>query len=881
MTPSRAIDSKSKAVTPMIRQYLDTKQKYPEAILLFRMGDFYEMFFEDAILASKLLDIVLTSRDKGKREPIPMCGVPCHAAHSYIAKLVSQGYKVAICEQIGDPSKIKGLLPRQVTRLITPGTIIDPQNLEAKKSNFLMTIFAESLKESFGIAFLDISTGEFKATKLSTTTSLIAEIARLEPKEILIPAKLEALKIKIKTLFPTIYLNVLSEEQSEPKLAKQTLIQTLSKSQIERIQNKVNDLGLIAAGITVKYALSTQINAPLPIRELIPYNLHDHLILDETVVSHLELVQTTKGERRGSLLDILDQTVTSMGARLLRSWLLYPLINTTEIHSRLSKVKLFFQEGRIRTKIRKILSKMADIERILSRIILKVANPKDLSSLRDSLLLLPNLNNILNSLSHSVLYSSLEERIDECKDIAKILQEALEEDPPHSSKEGGIFKLGWNQELDELRKITISGKEYLLTLERNERKRTGISSLKIRFSKVFGYYIEITKPNLHLVPDEYMRKQTVAGAERFVTKELQEYQAKVLEAEERLKEIEADLFEQLRSQIANKAERIAKLAKKIAEIDVFTALAQVAHQRRYIHPNITNGDTIKIVEGRHPTVEVFKTGAGFVPNDITLNSTSDQMVIITGPNMAGKSTFIRQVALIVIMAQMGSFVPASEAEIGVCDQIFTRVGASDSLITGESTFMVEMQEASNILKQASSRSLIILDEIGRGTSTFDGLSIAWAIAEYIHDIIKARTLFATHYHELIELEKLRPRIKVFNVAAREHNGTITFLYKLTKGGSSRSYGIQVAKIAGIPEIIISRAKEILANLESGELDPEGRIRIAKTKRNPKVQQLGLFAPQVQTSLIETTLKQMNPDKITPLEALKLLYQLKKMQGDKK
>lgn len=863
-------------LTPLLKQYLAVKQKYPDAILFYRMGDFYEMFFEDAKLASEILDITLTSRDKNKEDSVPLCGVPYHAASPYIQKLVDHGYKVAICEQMEEASKAKGIVRREVVRVITPGMVLEDELLLPKSNNFLMALSWG--EDRWGISFLDASTADFLATEVNTWQSLLDEVLRLEPKEILLPEGAKSLrpikqlmKIFPRALYTPLPEEVFSAERSPEFFVKLGLGGSPDKTEAGK-----------AVGAILFYVQETQKIAPGHLGRLDFYRVQDYLVLDETTRRNLELFENLPSRsRKGSLLDVLDETVTSMGGRMLKRWLSFPLLDLPKINERLEAVAELREKDLIRKELRDILRQVKDLERLSARLSLGVASPRDLVALRASLNLLPEIKSVLGQLPGPIWEKHLA-HLDELPALKDLLTRAVEDDPPFSSKEGGVIKKGFDSQLDKLREVSLQGRKGIAELEAKERLRTGISSLKVRYNKVFGYYIEITKPNLPLVPPHYIRKQTLANAERFITPELQEYEAQVLAAEEEKDSLEHQIFVQILKEAAGQVGKIQQIGRALAEIDVFCSLAEVAEKNNYCRPNLDEEARLQIVEGRHPVLERLSLEEPFVPNDIYLDNETQQILIITGPNMAGKSTLIRQVALITIMAQMGSFVPAREAHLGLIDRIFTRVGAADDLTRGRSTFMVEMEEVALILKNITSRSLILLDEIGRGTSTFDGLSIAWAVTEYLHDVISTRpkTLLATHYHELTELALTKPRVKNFHVAVKEWNERVIFLRKLVEGGTSRSYGIQVARLAGLPDAVIERAKEVLHNLEQGEFTEGGVPKLALSRKKKITWdswQMPLF--QKPPDPIREKLKRIDLNQITPLEALNLLDELKKQITD--
>jgi DNA mismatch repair protein MutS len=859
-----------KPLTPAIRQYLQIKSQHPDAILFFRMGDFYEMFFEDAHLASKELDIALTSRNKGHKDSVPLCGVPHFAAETYIAKLLQKGYKVALCDQVEDPKLAKGIVKREVIRVYTPGLALEAAHLGTGDNNYLMGLCAEG--EVFGLAFLDISTGEFKACQVSGIEPFLNEALRNEPKEIVAANRFHEHPLfgRFKKSFENGLINFVDDSRSSTASA-------VSPSGEGAVPREA-PLAALAADLVLRYAEENQKRTLSHIRPLSFYKIQDFMVIDETVMRNLELLQSLLEQgKRGSLFWVLDETMTGMGGRKLKQWLHYPLIDIPEIEGRLEGVGEFKEKKVERKEVRELLEGIQDIERLTSRIFLGQANARDLIGLKKSLQRLPGLKSSLGPFSAPIL-TNLTLGLDDFNDLVQLLESAIVEDPPLALRDGGIIKSNYDRELDELRGISKEGKGYILKLEAEERRRTGISSLKIRYNQVFGYYIEVTKSNLHLVPGHYDRKQTLVNAERFITPELKGFEAKVLGAEEAICQLEYRLFEGVRGKVAEATPRLQGTATLVALLDVLAALGEVADRYHYVRPVVHEGHEILIRDGRHPVLERMSLQERFVPNDTLLDDEENQILIITGPNMAGKSTYLRQVALIVLMAQMGSFIPAGEAQVGVVDRIFTRIGAMDNITMGQSTFMVEMTETARILNQATSRSLVILDEIGRGTSTFDGLSIAWAVTEYLHDLasFRPKALFATHYHELTELAITKERVKNFNVAVREWNGEIIFLRKIVEGGASRSYGIQVARLAGLPQQVVDRAKEILSNLEKGELDASGMPKLASTRKpasRPRPSpQLGLFdSPDP----VRSELKRVRVDQLTPLEALNVLDQLKK------
>ncbi|MEE9417932.1 MAG: DNA mismatch repair protein MutS [Desulfatiglandaceae bacterium] len=866
-------------LTPMLRQYIRIKEEYPDAILFFRMGDFYEMFFDDAQIASRTLGITLTARGTYKGEKVPMCGVPHHAYSSYVGKLVDSGRKVAICEQTEDPKFSKGIVKREVVRLVTPGSIIDERDVDDKSNLYIGAISVGPARDSgrdeiYGLAHLELSTGEFRVTEVETFEKLLDELGRIDPAELLIP---ENGPLSTRKGLSRYRLELLERDLFDSRMAEDLLQEQLGVRSLTGFGCQDMVQGITAAGALVHYLRHTQKGFPDHIKEIVTYHMGDFIFLDESTCAHLELLKTMRRQSvKGSLFQILDRTVTPMGSRLLKIWIVYPLIDLDKIRKRHAALACLKDDPMTRERLREALEEIYDLERLNGRIALRRANARDLLALKSSIQRLPFIKDTISG-SASTLLSEIASRLDTLKDIGDLIEEAIHEDPPVSVREGGIIKEGYDDELDGLISMSRDGKSWITEFASSEQQRTGISSLKVGFNKVFGYYIQISKPNLHLVPPDYIRKQTLVNGERYITESLKAMEEQVLGAEEKRVEMEFEIFENIREKIGLSNQRIKETAGLIAQIDVLAGLAETAEASNYVCPKVNDGLGIEIVEGRHPVIEQTVKDEDFVPNDIRLDSGEQQILIITGPNMAGKSTILRQTALTVLMAQMGSFVPATEAEIGLVDRIFTRVGASDDLAKGQSTFMVEMNETANILRHATPRSLVVLDEIGRGTSTYDGLSIAWAVTEALHDREGAgvRTLFATHYHELTELVSTKQRVKNFNIAVREWNDRIIFLRKLIPGGTSRSYGIQVAQIAGLPEGVIMRAKEILNNLEGTELDEIGRPRLARTPREKNegaMLQLGLFGSQ--DGKLRERIRGFDISSMTPLEALIELNKLK-------
>jgi DNA mismatch repair protein MutS len=859
-------------ITPMLRQYLSIKGQYPDAILFFRMGDFYEMFFDDAKIASKILGITLTSRGTYNGQKVPMCGVPHHSSKSYITKLIENDWKVAICEQTEDPKQSIGIVKRDVVRVVTPGSVTEDGDVDSK-SNLYIASIAKG-KGPFGLAHIDLSTGEFRVTEIEDWDELLDEVGRIGPAELLL---LQGDGLTERKGLSSYRLEILRQEDFDQGKAAHRLKEQLGVKSLVGFGCDGLDQGVVAAGAIVHYLVKTQKGNPDHIKEIVTYRLGDFMFLDESTYRNLELFKTMRRQTvKGSLFHVLDKTSTPMGSRLLKRWMAYPLLDLTHIRWRLAAVKSFRDDRISREEIRAELQEIYDLERLNGRISLGRANGRDLVALKLSILRIPSIKKRLDG-STSELLADIATKLDALQDVAQLIEKAIRDDPPISLKEGGLIKEGYSQELDRLIALTRDGKAWISELAASEQKRTGISKLKVGYNKIFGYYIEVSKANLHLVPPDYVRKQTLVGGERYITEALKEYEEMVLGAEEKRVALEHEIFEKIREKIALENQRIKRTAALISEIDVLAGLAETAELNNYTCPEVNAGGIIDIVDGRHPVVEQTVKEEDFVPNDIHLDSSEHQILIITGPNMAGKSTILRQTALTVLMAQMGSFVPSSEATVGMVDRIFTRVGATDDLAGGQSTFMVEMNETANILRHATNKSLVILDEIGRGTSTYDGLSIAWAVAESLHDREEkgVRTLFATHYHELTELLMTKQRVKNFNIAVKRWNDQILFLRKLVPGGTSRSYGIEVARIAGLPEEVLGRAREILDNLEREELDEVGRPRWAHSQsRTDKddTPQLNLFGARDQH--LRKWIKELDIRSMTPLEAIIELNKLK-------
>jgi DNA mismatch repair protein MutS len=869
-------EQKESANTPMMRQYLEVKALHPDSVLFFRLGDFYEMFFEDAVRAAEILQITLTSRSKGS-DRVPMCGVPYHSARKYIARLIESGLKVAICDQVEEPGG-KGIVRREVTRVVTPGTVLDEDALEPKENRFLAALHAGP--ETAGAALLDASTGEFFAFS-GPPAQIAEELARFSPCELLVPEE-EAARGELSALlrrWPGVPIANLPRAAFEAARAEAYLKQHLKVASLDGFGLSGQPWAVGAAGAALRYLVQTQKADASHVDRLFVHRPEGTLGIDEASRLNLEVLRTLRdGSRKGSLLGVLDRTQTGMGARKLVRWLATPLATRPEIEARLDAVEELSSRAAWREELGEGLRGVSDLERLCARLCLGVGNARDLRSLANSLLALPKISAVLARCKASLLLG-LGGPLNALGELSALLNRAVADEPPITLKEGGLVRPGFDGELDELVALCTSGKDHLLRIEERERERTGISSLKVRYNKVFGYYLEVTRSNLHLVPTDYHRKQTTVGAERFVTPELKEYEEKVLTAEERRCALEYQLFERLRAEVVERAASLRAAAEAVAAADVLLSLARCAVDYGYVRPVIDETGVLEIVGGRHPVVERMLQKERFVPNDVRLDCDDGQILVITGPNMAGKSTAMRQVALITLMAQAGSFVPAQKVRLGLCDRIFTRVGAADNLAQGQSTFMVEMTETANILHHASRRSLVILDEIGRGTSTFDGLSIAWAVAEHLHDHTGARTLFATHYHELTDLAREKTRVRNCSIAVKEVDGRVVFLRKLVAGGANRSYGIEVAKLAGLPGEVIRRARQILGNLESGELDREGRPRLTQPMFTP-APQLPLFATEPALTAPERNalegLRRLRVEETTPLQALNAVAELQRL-----
>jgi len=865
------------ALTPMLRQYHAVKQEVPDALLLFRLGDFYELFFEDAVTASRELEITLTARHKDSDQPVPMCGVPYHAADGYIARLLRKGHKVAICDQMEAPQKGSKLVRREVTRIVTPGTVTDSNLLTPGENNYLLALTDDD--NELGCAFLDLSTGEFRASQFTGDnrwSRLLLEVDHLSPREVLFPERMKAAVQQLNGITKT----PLDDWLFDLDYASRILRDQLKTATLEGfgLANKAVATG--ASGAIVHYVRQTQKAALEHINTLSCQESAAYLVLDPSTIRNLELLESSAGEARDSLLGIFNKTRTGMGARLLRGWMIRPSIDSQEIEARYEAVEEISRSTVVSDEISNSFEGIFDLERLLSRITIGTAGPRELASLRNSIGRLPAVGAVVEK-RKAPRFAALHGRLDLLEDLHKLLSRAVSENPPLALADGGVIREGYHQELDELRNLSKNNKGYLAMLESRERERTGINSLKVRFNNVFGYYIEISNANLHLVPKDYDRRQTLVNGERFTTPELKEYEGKILTAEERILEIEKQLFQEIRIQIAAEARRIRESASVIAELDVLANFAFAARHYGYVRPQITAGDELTIHKGRHPVIEALAEqhrADRFVPNDLYLNESSDRIIILTGPNMGGKSTFLRQAALMVIMAQMGSFVPAKMMKFALVDRIFTRIGASDHLTRGRSTFMVEMTETAMILNSATSRSLIVLDEIGRGTATFDGLSIAWAVIEHIQAQIRAKTLFATHYHELTELADLLPGIRNYHVTVKETENRIIFLRTIDSGPADRSYGIEVARLAGIPLNVTTRAREILKKHEENEHQLSDNLTArAKRKTRVIVNQLPLFTAMEEE--LRRSLRAIDVDNLTPVEALKQLADLRKRANE--
>ena len=872
-------------LTPMMKQYMETKSQYQDCILFYRLGDFYEMFFDDALTASRELEITLTGKNCGQEERAPMCGVPYHAVEGYLNKLVSKGYKVAICEQMEDPKQAKGIVKREVVRIVTPGTNLDAQALDETKNNYIMCIVY--IADRYGISVADISTGEYLVTELPDSSRLMDEISRFVPAEIICNEAFYMSGMDLDGLKDRFGVTIYSLESwyFDDSLCREKLLEHFHVSGFGGLGLEDYDCGIISAGALLQYLLETQKNSLSNLTHITPYVTGKYMLLDSATRRNLELCETLREkQKRGSLLWVLDKTKTAMGARMLRKYVEQPLISKKDIVLRLDAVEELKNQAISREEIREYLSPVYDMERLLTKITYGTANPRDLTAFKTSLEMLPPVRYLLEEMQSDLL-KEIHEDMDSLEDLCTLLRSAIRDEPPIAMKEGNIIRDGYNEEVDKLRRAKSDGKDWLAKLENEEREKTGIKNLRIKYNKVFGYYLEVTNSYKSMVPDYYTRKQTLANAERYITPELKELEDMILGAEDKLYALEYELYCGVRDQIASQVERIQRTAKAVARLDAVASLALVAERNGYVRPNINEKGVIDIKDGRHPVVERMIPNGTFIANDTYLDDKKHRISIITGPNMAGKSTYMRQTALIALMAQIGSFVPASRADIGLSDRIFTRGGASDDLASGQSTFMVEMTEVANILRNATSRSLLILDEIGRGTSTFDGLSIAWAVIEYISDsrLLGAKTLFATHYHELTELEGKISNVNNYCIAVKEKGDDIVFLRKIVKGGADKSYGIQVAKLAGVPDLVIERAKEIVEELSNEDITAKVSEIAAKERTTKKKQktrrydevdiaQMSLFDTVKDDDVLEE-LKNIDVGNMTPIDALNTIYRL--------
>ena len=869
--------------TPMMQQYLQTKEEYKDCILFYRLGDFYEMFFEDAELVSKELELTLTGKNCGMEERAPMCGIPYHAVEGYLNKLVANGHKVAICEQVEDPKLAKGLVKREVIRIVTPGTNLDMQALDESKNNYIMCIVY--LADRYGVSIADVSTGDYYVTEVDSERKLFDEITKFSPSEIICNESFYMSGVDIEDLRHRLKITIYALETwyFGDELAETTLLTHFKVKSLEALGLADYDCGMIAAGALLKYLYETQKNDLNNISVIHPYSTGKYMIIDSSTRRNLELVETLREkQKRGSLLWVLDKTKTAMGARLLRSYVEQPLIDKAEIEKRQDAICELNQHVITREELREYLNPIYDLERLITRVTYLTANPRDLIAFRSSIAMLPPIKSLLGDFQCELL-GEIREDMDTLEELCALIDRAIMEEPPISVRDGGLIKDGYNEDVDKYRKAKTEGKTWLAELEAKEREKTGIKNLKIKYNKVFGYYLEVTNSYKDLVPDYFMRKQTLANAERYITPELKELEDMILGAEDKLVTLEYDLFCEVRSTIAAEVVRIQRTAKAVAGLDVFVSLALVADQNNYCRPKINENGIIDIKGGRHPVVEKMINNDMFIANDTYLDNGSKRVSVITGPNMAGKSTYMRQTALIVLMAQIGSFVPAEKTKIGVVDRIFTRVGASDDLASGQSTFMVEMTEVANILRNATAKSLLILDEIGRGTSTFDGLSIAWAVIEHISNtkLLGAKTLFATHYHELTELEGKIPGVNNYCIAVKERGDDIVFLRKIVKGGADKSYGIQVAKLAGVPDSVLDRAKELVDELVHTDITSTFKD-LAENSRKTKpkavhydevdLEQISLFDTVQDQDIIEE-LKNLDITMLTPMDAMNTLYRL--------
>lgn len=869
-------------LTPMMQQYVKTKEEYKDCILFYRLGDFYEMFFEDAVTASKELEITLTGKDCGLEERAPMCGVPFHSVDGYLNKLVSRGYKVAICEQVEDPKLAKGLVKREVVRIVTPGTNLDTQALDETKNNYLMCIVY--ITDMYGVAITDVTTGDFLVTEVDSERKLLDEINKYIPSEIICNESINVSGLDLDDLRNRLNISIYTLDgwYFEDDTCRKILLEHFKSATLDGLGLADYDCGVIAAGALMSYLFETQKNSLSHLTQIHPYSTEKYMIIDSSTRRNLELVETLREkQKRGSLLWVLDKTKTAMGARLLRNFTEQPLIENNEIENRLDAIEELNKSAITREEIREYLGPVYDLERLISRISYKSANPRDLIAFKSSLSMLPALQYLLKQFDKDLL-KGISDNFDALEDIFQLIDESIEDEPPISSREGGIIKLGYNETIDELRNAKIEGKNWLAKLEAEEKEKSGIKNLKIKYNKVFGYYLEVTNSYKELVPEYYIRKQTLTNAERYITPELKELEDKILGAEERLYSLEYELFCEVRDKIGEQVVRIQQTAHNIAYIDALCSMAYVSEKNNYVRPSINTKGLINIKDGRHPVVELVLNNDMFICNDTYLDLNKNRVSIITGPNMAGKSTYMRQTALIVLMAHIGCFVPAKNANICITDRIFTRVGASDDLASGQSTFMVEMTEVANILRNATRNSLLILDEIGRGTSTFDGLSIAWAVVEHISNtkILGAKTLFATHYHELTELEGKINGVNNYCIAVKEKGDNIVFLRKIIKGGADKSYGIQVARLAGVPESVLLRAKELVDELIKADITekvreietPGEKKKAHKILDDVDLTQMSLFDTVKNDDIIEE-ITNLDLANLTPIDALNMLYSL--------
>ena len=872
-------------LTPMMKQYMETKSQYQDCILFYRLGDFYEMFFDDALTASRELEITLTGKNCGQEERAPMCGVPYHAVEGYLNRLVSKGYKVAICEQVEDPKTAKGIVKREVVRIVTPGTNLDTQALDESRNNYIMCIVY--IADRYGVSVADITTGDYFVTEFTDSGKLMDEICRFAPSEIICNEAFYMSGMDLDGMKDRLGITIYSLDAwyFDDAVCRQKLLDHFKVSSFAGLGLADYDCGVISAGALLQYLLETQKNDLSNLTHITPYAAGKYMMLDSSTRRNLELCETLREkQKRGSLLWVLDKTKTAMGARTLRKYVEQPLIEKAEIERRLDAVQELKEQAISREELREYMGPVYDLERLITRISYGTANPRDLTAFRTSLEMLPPIRLILQDMECSLLKEICED-LDPLEDLCSLITDAIREDPPIAMKEGNIIRDGYSEEVDKLRRAKSDGKDWLAKLENEEREKTGIKNLRIKYNKVFGYYLEVTNSYKDMVPDYYTRKQTLANAERYITPELKELEDMILGAEDKLYALEYEIYTEVRETVAAQVERIQKTARAVAALDVFASLALTAERNNYTRPKINEKGVIDIKEGRHPVVEQMIPNDMFISNDTYLDDKKHRISIITGPNMAGKSTYMRQTALIALMAQVGSFVPAQSANIALSDRIFTRVGASDDLASGQSTFMVEMTEVANILRNATSKSLLILDEIGRGTSTFDGLSIAWAVVEYISDsrLLGAKTLFATHYHELTELEGKIDNVNNYCIAVKEKGDDIVFLRKIVKGGADKSYGIQVAKLAGVPDLVISRAKEIVEELSDEDIttrvsDIAERDRVSRKKPKAKkydevdIAQMSLFDTVKDDDVLEE-LKNLDVGNMTPIDALNTIYRL--------